>query len=222
MKKYVVIVAGGTGSRMSDDLPKQFIRLDGKTILERTLCCFSDSDFDLIVVMNPDYMDYWKLICKRDQINTPHELIEGGKTRSISVKNGINDLENESLVAIHDAARPFISKELINRLFIAAEIHQNAIPVISIKDTLREIHEDRSITVPRIRYKAVQTPQVFLTSVLKNAFEHPEFETFTDEASLVEAAGHLIHLVDGDERNLKITVPTDLLLAEVYLREQSK
>ena len=222
MKRFAIIVAGGQGTRMQGTLPKQFLPINGEPILAHTLRRFAHQGLELILVMHKDYIHYWEEQCNF-LFNIPaHRIVAGGKTRAASVKNGLSTIHEEGLVAIHDAARPLCTSELIERLFTAAGEHGSAIPVIPCRDTLREITTSGSRTVPRDNFRAVQTPQVFSISPLKKAFLLPDNEHFTDEASLFEAAGQSVHLEAGEESNIKITVPSDLLLAAAYLKEFSK
>ena len=206
---------------MNGSLPKQFLSLNGIPVLMHTISAFHYPDIDVILVMNKDYISYWEDLCKQYSFNLNHRIVKGGKTRAESVKNGLDLIVEEGVVAVHDAVRPFVSPELIDRLFSNAETHKSAIPVIDVKDTLREITKDGdSITVPRIKYRAVQTPQLFTVSSLKKAFLIPNYFEFTDEASLYEAAGNKVFLVEGEESNFKITVPIDLALAEAYVKSK--
>jgi 2-C-methyl-D-erythritol 4-phosphate cytidylyltransferase len=218
MKKYVVIVAGGQGIRMKDVLPKQFMALAGKPVLMHTLSRFNFPDVERILVMNSNYIQQWADLCKEYNFIVSHRVVQGGNTRAESVFNGLSGLLEESLVAVHDAVRPLVSEALINFLFEEASVKGSAIPVIPLKDTLRELSENGSITVSRERYRAVQTPQVFHTGKLIAAFNISDYRNYTDEASLFQASGNAIHLVDGEENNLKLTVPADMLMAEAYLK----
>ena len=221
MKKYIVIVAGGQGTRMSGTLPKQFITLAGKPILQHTLELFDDNYYDIVLVMNPEFVDFWKDLVQQQSIAVKHKIIAGGSTRAESVKNGVMSLEKNSLVAVHDAVRPFVTSDLLEKLFVSASNTGSACPIIELKDTLREITAKSSMTVPRSNYRAVQTPQVFQTEKLQTAFSLPNFEEYTDEASLYQAAGNSVTLVKGEEQNIKITVPNDLLFAEAYLKAKT-
>lgn len=217
MDRYVILVAGGTGTRMQGSLPKQFMLIHGEPILLHTLRKFTLPGFHLIVVMNPDFMDYWKEQCKISLDIPIHKLIAGGPSRAQSVANGLAHIPENCTVAIHDAVRPLCSTELIYRLFEVCETKGCAIPVITCKDSLRLITPEGSKAVNRADYKAVQTPQVFHSKKIKDAFSSLEIESFTDEASIYEAAGNKVHLVEGEESNIKITVPTDIQMATAYL-----
>lgn len=217
MDRYVILVAGGRGTRMQGSLPKQFMLLHGEPILVHTLRKFSLPGFHLIVVMNPDFMDYWEDQCKISLDIPTHKLVAGGQTRAQSVKNGLAQIPENCTVAIHDAVRPLCSTDLIYRLFDACETKGSAIPVVACKDSLRLITPEGSKTVSREDYKAVQTPQVFHSKKIKDAFSSLEIESFTDEASLYEAAGNKVHLIEGEESNIKITVPSDIQMATAFL-----
>lgn len=218
MKRFAVVVAAGQGTRMKGILPKQFLLLSGKPVLMHTLSVFQKAEIETIVVMHRDYIHHWENLCKEYQFNFNHKIIVGGDTRAQSVKNGIDNLQDDSLVAIHDAARPLISLNMLNLLFAAAEKYGASIPVIPVKDTLRIVSDNESKTVSRDDYRAVQTPQVFRTNELKLAFNINGFEQFTDEASLYESSGKKVYLIAGEETNIKLTVPSDLVFAEAFLR----
>lgn len=216
----VIIVAGGKGVRMGADFPKQFIAVDGKPILMRTIEAFYsfDKSIRIVVVLPAEYRDHWVRLCKGYGFNISHEIVEGGDTRFHSVKNGL-DLVEKGYVAIHDAVRPFASDELIKECFSSAVEYKAVIPVIEVTDSLREIMESEgSRIVDRNKYRMVQTPQVFEVDLLKKAYEQHFSEMFTDDASVVEACGVNIHLVQGERTNIKITTPFDLDLAEVILK----
>lgn len=217
MKRFAILVAGGEGSRMKGALPKQFLPLAGEPVLAHSLRKFQLEGVHLFLVMHADYLEYWKELSKTLANIPEHILVAGGKTRALSVAAGLAQLPNDGLVAIHDAVRPLCSQALISRLFKTAEKEGSAIPVISCKDTLRQLTVEGSKTVPRDQFRAVQTPQVFALEKLKSAFLLPDFENYTDEASLFEAAGNTVFLEEGEESNIKLTVPFDILLAEAIL-----
>lgn len=229
MRKYVLIVAGGKGLRMGGDLPKQFIPLEGKPILMHTLEAFRrwDDTAELVLVLPEDHQPYWKMLCREIGCNAPHRIVNGGETRFHSVRNGLQFLSEEIknaserdkkvLIAVHDGVRPFVSSEVITACFREAERSGAAIPVVPMIDSLRETDGKSSHPVDRNRYVAVQTPQVFQSSILLEAYGQAFNSLFTDDASVVEAAGIPIKLVTGNRENIKITTPFDLLVAKALL-----
>ena len=220
MKKYAIIVAGGTGTRMQDEIPKQFMLLNGKPIIQYSMEAFFafDPSIQIIVVVHPDFNTYWKTLCLEKKIYILHKVVDGGKTRFDSVKNGLELIDDDGFVAIHDAARPFIKTEFIEHLFSEAETHGSAIPGLTLTDTIRKIDGDTSHHLDRKFLRAIQTPQLFKVSELKRAYEQPFQPIFTDDASVLEAAGFSLHLSEGMPGNIKITNPLDIALAEVLLR----
>lgn len=213
-----MIVAGGKGLRMGGDIPKQFLPVKGKPVLMRTLEAFHayDAAIRLIVVLPADQQAYWKQLCQKHGFTLPHQVADGGETRFHSVKNGLALVEEDALVGVHDGVRPFVSPDVIAECYRSAEEKGAAIPVVDIVETVRRISEDGgSETVPRDRYKLVQTPQVFRASLLKQAYAQPYVPAFTDDASVVEALGHRVELVRGNRENIKLTTPFDLKLAEM-------
>lgn len=221
MDTYLIAVAGGKGLRMGGDIPKQFLPIKGKPVLMRTLEAFYayDKAIHLIVVLPVDQQDYWKHLCQEYAFTLPHQIADGGETRFHSVKNGLVLVEEEDvLVGVHDGVRPFVSLDVIAECYRMAERKGAAIPVIDVVETVRWISEDGgSETVPRDRYKLVQTPQVFCASLLKQAYAQPYTSAFTDDASVVEAFGHRVELVKGNRENIKLTTPFDLKLAEMLI-----
>ena len=217
MNTYLIAVAGGMGG----DIPKQFLPIKGKPVLMRTLEAFYayDKAIHLIVVLPVDQQDYWKHLCQEYAFTLPHQIADGGETRFHSVKNGLALVEEEdALVGVHDGVRPFVPLDVIAECYRMAERKGAAIPVIDVVETVRWISEDgESETVPRDRYKLVQTPQVFRASLLKQAYAQPYTSAFTDDASVVEAFGHRVELVKGNRENIKLTTPFDLKLAEMLI-----
>ena len=220
MQNYVIIVAGGKGLRMGSDVPKQFLPVGGKPVLMHTLETFHSADDELriILVLPAEQQSYWQELCNEHQFSVPHQIATGGETRFHSVGNGlalIPDDEEESVVGVHDGVRPFVSKEVILRCYKVAREQGTAIPVVPVVETLRQVlPEGNSLTVDRNLYRLVQTPQVFRVGILKEAYRQPYLPSFTDDASVVEALGHRIALVDGNRENVKITTPSDLIFAE--------
>lgn len=218
--RSVIIVAGGKGLRMGSDLPKQFIPVAGKPVLMRTIEAFHsyDSNIDIILVLPYSHHVYWKELCANYHFGIPHTIAMGGETRFHSVKNGLG-LINGGIVAIQDGVRPFASKEMIARCFDAAKRYHAVIPVIDSTDSLREmIGGTKSRIIDRSGIRLVQTPQVFHTDILKKAYETEFKDTFTDDASVVEAMGIDVHLVKGEVTNIKITTPLDLKIGELIVR----
>ncbi|MBN9302319.1 MULTISPECIES: 2-C-methyl-D-erythritol 4-phosphate cytidylyltransferase [Dysgonomonas] len=222
MKKNVIIVAGGKGLRMGNDLPKQFIPIGGKPVLMRTIEAFYrfDQDINIILVLPVSHQDYWKSLCEEYNFSIEHLIANGGETRFHSVKNGLA-LVTDGLVGVQDGVRPFGSVEMIKRCFDAAREYPAVIPVIDSTDSLREVvDEDKSRIVDRSKIRLVQTPQVFDVNVLKKAYQTDFKETFTDDASVVEAMGVNVHLVKGEVTNIKITTPLDLKIGELIIRDK--
>ncbi|NMB49431.1 MAG: 2-C-methyl-D-erythritol 4-phosphate cytidylyltransferase [Bacteroidales bacterium] len=217
--KTVIIVAGGTGKRMQADIPKQFIELKSKPILMHTIEVFANYDhhINIIVVLPKNQMKVWKQMCKKQNFNIVHQMVAGGATRFDSVKNGLELAPDEGLVAVHDGVRPLVSVQTIHRCFEKAEHTGAAIPVTDIVESIRKVDGNDNVTVDRNLYKAVQTPQVFDTQILKIAYRQNYVPTFTDDASVVEASGHKISIVEGNKENIKITTPLDLEIGELFL-----
>ena len=223
MDKYILIVAGGKGIRMKSELPKQFVELNGMPLVIRTIDAFSvDHQIDQITMVIPNgYLSYWKELCEKHHFSTALNIIEGGPQRYHSVKRGLSMVPGNALVAIHDAVRPFVSKELIKKGFDIAAKKGNAIPVLAVSESIREVSGSLSKAVNRDQYKSVQTPQFFHASLIKNAYQQPFNEWFTDDATVLELSGQQVYLFDGDPSNIKITTPEDLLIAEAILRSSS-
>lgn len=216
MKKHVIIVAGGKGMRMGSDIPKQFLPVSGYPVLMHTLKAFYSysSSIHMILVLPISQQSYWRELCIKYHFSLPHDIADGGETRFHSVKNGLA-LVDEGLVGVHDGVRPFVSQEVIVRCFDNAREKKAVIPVIGVVETVRHLTSYGSETVPRENYKLVQTPQVFDVLLLKRAYEQTYVDGFTDDASVVEAMGEQVFLVDGNRENIKITTPFDLKLAEL-------
>ena len=216
MKKHIIIVGGGKGLRLGGDIPKQFLPVGGKPVLMRTLEAFHayDASMQLILVLPVSQQAYLKQLCAEYQFDLAHEIADGGETRFHSVKNGLALVEEEGLVGVHDGVRPFVSQEVIARCYEEAVSLKAVIPVIGVVETVRHLTEEGSETVPRDQYKLVQTPQVFEVALLRRAYEQTYTELFTDDASVVEALGEKVYLVEGNRENIKLTTPFDLKLAE--------
>lgn len=218
MQKYAVIVAGGIGKRMGGDLPKQFLEVGGKPILVHTLECFHrfDATIEMVVVMAESWVDTWSSLVDKHDVPA-HKVVVGGKERFHSVKNGLDSLSGEGVVAIHDAVRPLVSHETLARCFDTADSKGNAIPVVPLKESLRMLEDGENSAVDRSKFRVVQTPQCFKLALIQSAFSQGYNSLFTDDASVFESAGNAIHLVDGNDENIKITTPADLQFAALML-----
>ena len=216
MKKHIIIVAGGKGLRMGGDIPKQFVPIGGKPVLMRTLEAFYTYDpaMQLILVLPVSQQAYWKELCETYSFTLPHIVADGGETRFHSVKNGLAKVEGDGWVGVHDGVRPFVSTEVIARCYEQVREKQAVIPVADVVETLRRLTGAGSETVPRSAYKLVQTPQVFDADLLRRAYQQPYTDAFTDDASVVEALGEQVYLVEGNRENIKLTTPSDLKMAE--------
>ena len=217
MRKHVIIVAGGKGLRMGGDVPKQFLPVHGKPVLMRTLEAFYayDPSIHIILVLPVSQQAYWKELCREFNFELSHDIADGGETRFQSVKNGLELVEGEGLVGVHDGVRPFVSQDVMARCYKEALEKKAVIPVIGVVETVRHLIGEGSVTVPRDQYKLVQTPQVFDASLLRRAYGQEYTDFFTDDASVVEALGGKVYLVEGNRENIKLTTPFDLKLAEV-------
>lgn len=230
MTRYAIIVAGGKGLRMGGDLPKQFIPVEGRPVLMRTLDTFHtyDSTIRIILVLPRDHQPYWKELCREYCFAVPHRIADGGATRFHSVQNGLAMVDAvDALVAVHDGVRPFVSHGVIETCYREAEVHGAVVPVIPVVETVRKLvkeepainHPARSVTVSRDDYRLVQTPQTFRASLLRRAYEQPYCEAFTDDASVVEALGENVQLVEGNRENVKLTTPFDLTIAKALITQ---
>ena len=220
MRTIAIIVAGGSGTRFGAELPKQFLELGGRPVLMRTISAFGGGFSDVIVTLPEGQMALWLELCERYGFAVPHRVVAGGETRWHSVKNAldsIGDISGVDIIAVHDGVRPLVTAEVIGRTVDAARRDGAAIPVVMLNDSVRQVEKGVSHALDRSTLRAVQTPQVFDARVLMAAYGQPFELTFTDDASVVERAGHSVTLVEGDPQNLKITRPMDLALAEYLL-----
>lgn len=215
MQRSVIIVAGGSGKRMGAAVPKQFLLLNGLPVLCHAIAAFHrfDAAMQCVVVLPADQQAGWQALCAAHGFQLPHTVVPGGAERFHSVRNGLEAVRGEGVVGVHDGVRPLIGQDVIARCFAAAEAHGAAIPVTAMHPSVRELTDSGNRPLDRSRLRLVQTPQCFHTALLRAAFALPFDPAFTDEATLVERTGRTIHLVDGDDRNLKITTPVDLQLA---------
>jgi 2-C-methyl-D-erythritol 4-phosphate cytidylyltransferase len=219
MQRTTIIVAGGSGKRMGGPIPKQFMLVKGKPLLCWTIEAFQafDAAMPIIVVLPEAQIPIWKALCIGHGFLIEHQVVAGGEERFHSTRNGLAAVKGDGIVAVHDGVRPLVSKELIARCFAAAEIHGAAIPVVPISSSVRQVDTDGSKAIDRSTLRAVQTPQCFRVELLRKAFDAPYDAAFTDEATLVESTGGSVHLVEGDENNLKVTSPVDLRMLELLL-----
>ncbi|EFR55312.1 MULTISPECIES: 2-C-methyl-D-erythritol 4-phosphate cytidylyltransferase [Bacteroides] len=220
MYRTALIVAGGKGLRMGSELPKQFLPIGGKPVLMHTLEAFHrfDKRMQLILVLPREQQGFWRELCEMHRFNIRHEIADGGETRFHSVKNGLALINGiGGMVGVHDGVRPFVSQEVIARCFREAAVRKAVIPVIDVVETVRHLTGSGSETVNRNDYKLVQTPQVFDVDLLRRAYEQEFTPLFTDDASVVEAMGVPVHLVEGNRENIKITTPFDLKVASALL-----
>ena len=223
MKYYAIIVAGGKGLRMGGDVPKQFQLVGGRPVLMHTLQQFRNAiaDLQIILVLPREQQDYWRERCRQYEFGVEHRVADGGQTRFHSVKNGLALIPDgeEGIVGVHDGVRPFASADLIRRCYAAAVEAEAVVPAVPVVESLR--HEERG-AIDRKGYRLVQTPQTFSIPLLKAAYRQAYLETFTDDASVVEAYGHRVAMIDGIRENIKITTPFDMVVAEALLAESEK
>jgi len=216
---YVIIVAGGKGLRMGGEVPKQFMPVGGLPVLMRTMLRFREysPDLHIILVLPKAQQEYWRSLCRQHQFNVPYLLAQGGRTRFHSVQSGLMLIPDDAqgLVGVHDGVRPFVSVDVIARCYEAAKTERAVIPVTPVVETLRHIPTQKNVL--RSDYCMVQTPQVFDIQLLKAANRQPYQDGFTDDASVVEAYGHEVKMVEGNRENIKITTPFDLKIAETLI-----
>lgn len=219
MKRYAIIVAGGSGIRMGTEIPKQFLLLHGKPVLMHTIERFYsfDSSVRIITVLPENQLEYWKNLQAEYSFSIPQILVNGGSSRFLSVKCGLAETDDNSIVAIHDGVRPLVSTDTIKRCFNEAEKSGNAVPFISPSYSVRMVTGMINRPVDRHDLRIIQTPQVFYTNLIKQAYLQPYTEDITDDAMLLEKTGVSICLVEGNRENIKITNPEDLIIAEALL-----
>ncbi|NOT74150.1 MAG: 2-C-methyl-D-erythritol 4-phosphate cytidylyltransferase [Cyclobacteriaceae bacterium] len=222
-KEYALIVAGGKGTRIKSSLPKQFIELNGKPILVHTLEAFFrySSSLTVILVLPEDDFKIWNSIAAAYSFENLIILAEGGETRFQSVKNGLDKIDGDGLVAIHDGVRPLVSEDIIGASFRLAAIHQTAVAAVRLKESIRMTDMDSTKAMDRSRFRVVQTPQTFDLNLIRKAYQIKEDASLTDDASVAERSGHAISLFEGSYENIKITTPEDLVIAEALLKKKS-
>ena len=221
-KTGVVIVAGGSGRRMGAALPKQFMMLGNMPILGRTINRMREAlpAAQIVVVLPAEHIELWRNIAARFDI-AEHKIATGGAERFHSVKNGIEALGEEvKTIAIHDGVRPLVSKKLIIKLMLECEEHYAVIPTVAPTDSYRIVEGEGSRIIDRSQLRMIQTPQCFSAEALRKAYEQPFSASFTDDASVMEAAGHAITLIEGERENIKITTPSDITIAEAIIASQ--
>lgn len=221
MKKYIIIVAGGTGTRMNNAIPKQFVELRGKPILMNTIEKFKNAipEINIVLVLSSAYIALWKTLCTKHNFTISYLLTEGGETRFRSVKNGLALVPENCIVGIHDAARPLVNTQTIINAFKTAEEKGNASPAIPLNESIREVKNNSNKAVDRNNYFIIQTPQCFQSNLIQKAFLQEYSSAFTDDASVLEAMGEKINLIEGNRENIKITTPQDLIIAEVLMQK---
>jgi len=205
---------------MQSVVPKQFLLLNGLPVLMHTLKAFYSCkpQPNLILVLHEDYHSYWMHLCADHQFQLPYQLVSGGDSRYQSVKNALDLVPDDALVAVHDAVRPLISPAIIEEAYRQASLKDAVVVAVKSRDSIRQVKDGNSQSLLRDEIYLVQTPQTFKAGLLKNAYQHPYRDGFTDDASVAEQAGHHIHIVEGSYQNFKITFPEDIALAELLLK----
>ena len=224
LTEYALIVAGGKGTRIKSKIPKQFIELRGKPVLLHTIEAFFrySEKIKVILVLPADDFETWQALVKKHNFNRPVILQEGGDSRFQSVKKGLEKIEGDGLVAIHDGVRPLVSEDIIGASFRLAAVHQSAVAAVRLKDSIRITDQDNTKAMDRSKFRLIQTPQTFHVPLIKKAYEMKEDESLTDDASVAEHAGHTISLFEGSYRNIKITTEEDLIIAEALLASKQQ
>jgi len=220
MKKAVIIVAAGSGSRMGGELPKQYLELMGKPLIMHTLERFTrfDPEMKLVVVLAPAHKKLWEQMAGSYELARGVTLANGGATRYDSVKNGLTHIDEGIITGIHDAARPLISQDTLSRSYAAAVREGSGIPVIEMDESIRMLNQQGgSVHMDRSRLKRVQTPQVFRSDRIKQAYQQAYDPAFTDDASVYESVYGPVTLVEGNRENIKITTPIDMKLASLLI-----
>lgn len=217
--EYALIVAGGKGTRIKSSVPKQFLELNGLPILMHTINAFYryNEQIKIILVLPKDDFALWDELVKKHHYNKKFILQEGGDTRFQSVKKGLSKIVGDGLVAIHDGVRPLVSEDIIGASFRLAAVHKSAVAAVRLKESIRVSDQDNTKAVDRSKFRLIQTPQTFVVSVIKKAYELREDETLTDDASVAERSGLTISLFEGSYRNIKITTEEDLIIASALL-----
>jgi 2-C-methyl-D-erythritol 4-phosphate cytidylyltransferase len=224
-KEYALIVAGGKGTRIKSKIPKQFLHLLGKPILLHTIDAFFrySQNIRIILVLPEDDFETWHAITEQYTIYKKNIVLQqGGDSRFQSVRNGLQKITGEGLVAIHDGVRPLVSTAIIEASFRLATVQQSAVAAVRLKESIRITDQGNTKAVDRSKYWLIQTPQTFDVDLIKQAYQQKEDPDLTDDASVAERAGHTISLFEGSYENLKITTPEDLIIAEALLKAQNR
>jgi 2-C-methyl-D-erythritol 4-phosphate cytidylyltransferase len=219
IKKYAIIVAGGSGVRMGGATPKQFLLLQGKPVLYYSISAFLNAftDIKIILVVPQDQAVHTTALFALFPATSPITTVHGGATRFHSVQNGLKMVEGDAVVFIHDGVRLLVSQQLIHACYLQAIEKGSAIPAIPVTDSIRVMHTDDSAPISRDELRIIQTPQTFLSNILLPAFHQEYTPAFTDEATVVEAYGGKVYLVPGERSNIKVTTPEDMVIAEALL-----
>lgn len=223
MKTYAIIVAGGSGLRMGAALPKQFLELDGKPILQHTLeriaSFHTNTDLEIILALPESHIQFWNSLCQKHNCTVPHQITLGGETRFHSVQNALKQVTEKSLVAIHDGVRPLVSEQTWNNCLAAAQEKAAVVPVMEMTESVRQITPEGSQSVNRAQYRLVQTPQTFQSTLILKAYQQAFQNHFTDDASVIEFLGESVFLTEGNVENIKITRHSDLGIASILLAQ---
>lgn len=219
-----MIVAGGTGTRMKSKVAKQFLPLLGRPVLMHTLEAFHrySPSINLVLVLPSNEIEHWEMLCKEHNFNIYHGVVKGGATRFQSVRNGLATMPDKGLVAIHDGVRPLVDVNTIAASLRIAANHGSAVAAVRLKESLRITDQDNTKAVDRSKFRLIQTPQAFRLDLIKGAYEIPEDQTLTDDASVAERAGHQISLFEGTYENIKITTPEDMPVAEALIKQKTR
>jgi 2-C-methyl-D-erythritol 4-phosphate cytidylyltransferase len=223
MNYYCIIVAGGSGNRMNNSIPKQFLLLNGLPVMMHAIRTFSNCPQkpEIIVVIGQELQEFWLELCKKHEFTTPHTIANSGAQRFDSVKSGLHKIKGDGIVAIHDAARPLVSEEVVSNSYKVALENGNCVVGISPVDSVRSFNADgTTVALDRAQLRLVQTPQTFQVNELKNAYELQYRVGFTDDASVMEAYGVNINIIEGNREKIKITYPEDLDIASVLIRKK--
>jgi 2-C-methyl-D-erythritol 4-phosphate cytidylyltransferase len=218
--EYVIIVAGGKGTRINSTTPKQFLELCGKPILLHTVEAFINYNhsINIILVLPDGDIDIWNGIAKKYNLTKPITITKGGDTRFQSVRNGLDVISGNGLVAIHDGVRPLVSNDIISNSFKLAEENQAAVAAVPLKDSIRITEKKSNKAIDRSQFRLIQTPQTFDVQLIKKAYALKEDQSLTDDASVAERGGYKVSLFEGSYENIKITTPEDLIVAEALLK----